>query len=206
LVLLGLVVAAGLLLGLAVEAFPNASAPSMRFLAEFAVVGLLLFTTVSEIVFATSPGKSIYGLTIAQASGNRASRRRLSLRWAVKYAPLLLVLAAAGIDHFASRFASGIYWSSFSYQWPGRIIVTLARAWAWAVVAGFLLTAHPARRTLHDFLAGTAVFDVARLACHDEPVARGFEVAHVSPTPLPVTSLDMPNPPPLPDGASDSHP
>jgi len=107
----------------------------------------------------------------------------LLLRWAIKYAPYLLISPAVVLGETGSRLSPGGYYD-------GGPFVARAAAWSesaadvafWVVFVGCFFALQPSRRALHDLLAGTAVFETSQLA--DVAIAdRGFEV-----TPLPPPS------------------
>jgi hypothetical protein len=133
---------------------------------------LVVLVSMTEIFWATSPGKWLASITIRTAAGAPASRRRLALRWAVKYSPLLFISAEATLPLLVSLFNWGAY--------PPLIagILTFAESVAgiafWSVILGGLLAIFPSHRTLVDWIAGTAVFFNSELE-HDA-MARGFEV------------------------------
>jgi uncharacterized RDD family membrane protein YckC len=174
----------GMVFGLLDEALYG-DHPLRRFLTELTPVLLLLLGTAGDVFFAASPGKWFLGMSIRAASGAPAPPWRLGLRWSMKYAPALLVVAAFLSRNVAYHLASPTNPLGRS---PFRVFATLeeglATIWAWCVVAGTLFALLPTRRTLHDWIAGTAVFDAASLVRHAVPARRGFEVAPVAVSPI----------------------
>jgi hypothetical protein len=159
-----------------VYASSEASLPAgLRFVDR--LVGLILWALVvlvsmTEMFWAATPGKWLASVTIRTAAGAPASRRRLALRWAVKYSPLFFISAEAALPLLISLFNWGAY--------PPLIvgILTTAEFLAgiafWSVILGGLLAIFPSHRTLVDWIAGTAVFFNRELE-HDA-MARGFEI------------------------------
>jgi uncharacterized RDD family membrane protein YckC len=127
---------------------------------------LLLLYGTTEIFFAAFPGKWLATLTVRAPDGSPAPRGRLAVRLAIKYSPLLFMSADAGM-----RLLD---------QTPFTLALTtfqqLAAIAFYVVVAGSFLSLFPARRTLHDAIAGTALFSESELRSTHPPEPHGFEV------------------------------
>jgi uncharacterized RDD family membrane protein YckC len=103
-------------------------------------------------------GKRLLKLRVAAADGTAAARGRLLARWALKYGPVVALLAgrAAGFVLWSySGFArqSAPDWTAEEQGW--WMIASLA--WGLVAVLGFLLALMPGRRALHDIIARTMV-------------------------------------------------
>jgi uncharacterized RDD family membrane protein YckC len=143
----------------------------------------------TEAVFATSPGKWLVSLTVRAADGRRASRSRLLARCALKYAPLLILAA----DFVQRSIAAWLRDAELPSIWEPSPVAMAAAKFAYCfVLLGGLLCLLPARQTLHDLIAGTALFLDSDLPHYgdDAPIARGFEVRAPSPPPAPAPVLE----------------
>jgi uncharacterized RDD family membrane protein YckC len=178
LALLALFVAGGLIVGLIGELPRVRSIPP--FAAGLCLIAVVLLPTLGDIVLAASPGKWIFGLAIRTPAGDPAPLGRLVLRWLVKYASLLLLAAQVCAKFIADRFGLA---DTPLLTWAARACEDAAKYWAYAVLAGALLALLPARRTLHDLLAGTAVYSVPvrRSEVDAATLRRGFEITPVPP-------------------------
>ena len=183
LALLALLVAGGMIVGLVGAIFPRLR-PLPESAAGLFLVGVILLCTVGDIVVDASPGKWIFGLAIRTPTGERAPLGRLILRWLLKYAPLLLLAVRAGVGFFGDRMG---LWDAPAVVWLKSATEEAATCWTCGIVTGTLLALLPTRRTLHDLLAGTAVYSVPvrRSELEAATVQRGFEVA-----PLPIAAAD----------------
>jgi len=148
--------------------------PAMRGALAHSVGWVLLFCTAGDIAFAASPGKWILGIVIRTPSGGPAPVWRLTVRWALKYSPILILLGAASLGEAAHFLDPSTPKPEFDDA------NGLAAFAAWLVILGSLLAILPARRTLHDWIAGTTAFvNVA----HADALRHGFEVAPVADAP-----------------------
>jgi len=103
-------------------------------------------------------GKRLLKLRVAAADGTAAAKGRFLARWAMKNGPIVALLAgrAAGFVLWSySDFAGGNApdWTARAQGW--WMVASLA--WGLVAALGFLLTLMPARRALHDLIAGTMV-------------------------------------------------
>jgi len=152
--------------------------PALRqswFVTDLMPAGLVALYIFAEARFATSPGKWLVTLTVRAADGRPASHRRLLIRCAIKYFPLL-ILAADFVARSVSAWLHNNYPPSIWEIPPTvRAVATFA---LYFILVGSLLCLLPARQTLHDLIAGTALFLDSELPRHDDdrPVARGFEI------------------------------
>jgi uncharacterized RDD family membrane protein YckC len=186
--LLAVLFAGGLIFGLVWEIFPAfRSIPEVA--GELGLIGIVLLCTVGDIFVEASPGKWVFGLAIRTGTGEPAPLGQLALRWLLKYGPLILLAVYVVIDFVGSRLGlAGTPW----FAWPLHACEDAATFWAYGIVGGTLLALLPSRRTLHDRLAGTAVYTVPVRRSEFEAaiVQRGFEV---TPVPLPATPEPAPS-------------
>jgi hypothetical protein len=182
-VLVGVLAVTGLFFGLLREAVR----PMPAALDEFACLSVLVLFTIGEVAFGASPGKSMLGYVIRTPTGERAPARRLAVRWAVKHAPLVLLVIANGL-RLAVPWGASARGSPVS--WLATVLETAAGLAVVGLLLGGLLALGPARLTLHDRIAGTAVIDATRLPVDIDPPRRGFEVAPVPAIPVEQGSSD----------------
>jgi uncharacterized RDD family membrane protein YckC len=138
---------------------------------------VLLYSTL-EILPGDSPGKWMVGLTITLPNGRPASRGRLVLRWLIKYSFLFAGGLYAMIDSFAMVF---LPWPAvLPYLDALNLAMTISQIIFWfaalLILAGMLGTFVPARRALHDWFAGTAVYLYKDLLRDPPSAGRAFEV------------------------------
>ena len=117
---------------------------------------VVLMYAASDAFFAATPGKALLKLRIASDTGRRATRGQLLARFAVKYAPLIVV--ATWIAYFSVHVAAS----------NGRGLSAVARATPFVLIfaglltlivgGGGLMALRSPRQALHDRLAGTAVY------------------------------------------------
>jgi hypothetical protein len=162
-------------------------------LASLIVYAIVLLYTTSEIFFAASPAKAIFGTTIRDASGAPASRTQLVLRWAIKFSPLLVGGLSGIVGLIASTLsaANPIFTPSHLDDVIRAIGLTAIGCFA-IVAAGVLFALGPSRQTLHDRMTGTAVFERALLPTSASLGPPGFEVQAVPA--LPITAAPPANP------------
>lgn len=110
---------------------------TIGFVAGGLVFYLLYFLL--EPLSAATPGKWLLGIRVARADGVAASLAVLLRRYAIKISPV--IVAALGI--------------AIGLDEPLQIVAGLL---ALALVVGYLFALSPARQTLHDKIAATAVF------------------------------------------------
>ena len=155
-------------------------------IADLTAWALLLLHGVSEVWASASPGKWLAGLTTRRADTAPASQWRLSVRWMVKASPLLVIGAGTAVSTLLtlgpisplSAMARTIEVQAY----------TISHVLAWVVVLGTLLALLPGRRTLHDWIAGTAVFYQRDISgTKRQVIERGFEVQNV------VSAVQTPN-------------
>lgn len=124
--------------------------------------GLIIVWWMSEIFFAATPGKLIFGLRIALANGTPASSADLFSRWMTKTWCFWLACAAVLLANPGLTLFSGICF--------------------WLLAVGCLGAANDYRQTWHDELSHTAVFR-RRDIYGDPSPARGFDA--LPPPPIP---------------------
>jgi uncharacterized RDD family membrane protein YckC len=134
-----------------------------EFLAEVFVVAM----TTCEIFWRTSPSKWCLGAEIAMVDGCRATGSRLIARWACKHGPWAAIVLLASSDTLARG-------GPLSGRFGDVLFLTLGIVQA-IVSIGCLLASPPARRALHDYIAGTAVFSTTYVTYMTERKS-GFEV------------------------------
>jgi hypothetical protein len=157
-------------------------------LVDFSVWILLTLYTLMEVVFAMSPGKWFADTLIRAASGAPALRWRLALRWAIKCSPLLFMDLDAALRLL--NWFLGRDYPVFTLA-NRTLLQQLAGVALYTVMIGCLLAILPSRRTLHDWIAGTAVFHRFEMSAAVERVERGFEVQGVSPGIEPAIASDL---------------
>ena len=151
--------------------------PSGRILdTSLGPMSLVLLCTLPDVAFAASPGKSMLGYIIRTPTGAPAPLRRLALRWLVKCGPLVLL----GFSQLLQLSGLSKLFDIDAIHWTTWIIDGVAGIWICVLLLGLLAVLHPARRALHDLVAGTAVFHHDATRVLHQTDARGFEV-----TPLP---------------------
>jgi hypothetical protein len=151
-------------------------------LAELTAWALLLLHGASEILAAKSPGKWLAELTTRRADAAPASRWRLAVRWIVKASPLLVIGAGTAIADIASLLMPVNPSSLTQIASIERRAYSISHLLSWGVLLGTLLALLPPRRTLHDWIAGTAVFYQKDIrGARQQIIERGFEVQAVSP-------------------------
>jgi uncharacterized RDD family membrane protein YckC len=135
-------------------------------------------STITDIVPGRSPGKFIMGLKITRSNGTPSSRGRLAGRWAVKYGWLMLlalsdVLGEWAVTNRRSGAASPTRVAIYHYSQFAN-----AAGWYLAIpaCAGLMGAFLPARRTLHDWLADTAIYSDADVLNDPQSLERAFEV------------------------------
>lgn len=113
---------------------------TVRFVAWLVLIPLIVALAYGfmEAVWGRTLGKIVVGVAIRREDEEGALVPALMLRYAIKYAPLLLGLLAVVTRVPFFFFASGIAWI--------------------VVLIGALVMIGPERRALHDYAAGTAVF------------------------------------------------
>jgi uncharacterized RDD family membrane protein YckC len=174
----------GLLLAFIAQIFPRLG---YQMIGPALVWCLLMLYSAIEIFMSDSPGKWMVGITIALPDGRRAPRRRLLWRWLVKYAFLIVW----GMSLFSSWIFLMTWETGSANQARFELFAQVQFILSWAFVVVFSITAlgtlgifFPQRRALHDWIAGTTVFDQLDLVRKPPVSPRAFEVqaqAHVDP-------------------------
>lgn len=155
---------------------------------------LLIGYGLSELLMAATPGKRLAGLVIAAEDGTPASRRALLKRWAVKQIAVFFACPMMVLWTLLSPYNYRVILPH--YVLPGVVALAvidtiLVSVLLLSVIGGCFLALGPLRQTLHDKLAGTAVFradDV--LAARAFSLAAGDEQqqgAQLAPTAAPAT-------------------
>jgi uncharacterized RDD family membrane protein YckC len=147
---------------------------------------LLLGYGFLEVLLAATPGKKLAGLVIASDDGQPATRRTLLKRWAAKHipvffaAPMMLLWAILSPYNYRVILPDYVIPGIFALAVIDTILTGLLLL---MVVGGCFLALLPARTTLHDKLAGTAVYPAADLnARHSfEAVVRATAASSPSP-------------------------
>jgi uncharacterized RDD family membrane protein YckC len=132
-----------------------------------------------EVLMAGTPGKKLCGLVIGSQDGQRATKRTLLKRWAVKQIAIFFAAPTLFLWSLLSPF-------NYHLRLPDYVKeAVLALAIVDTVLTGILLVMAlggcffaltPARQALHDKLAGTAVYRAAQLFA-----GRAFEAVVAEP-------------------------
>src|SRR5258706_10479152 len=135
---------------------------------------LLLGYGLFEIIMSATPGKRIAGLAIAADDGLPATKKALFKRWAVKQIAVFFACPMALLWTILSPYNNWIRVPDFVL--PGilglAIIDTILTGILLLIVmGGCFLALGPARQSLHDKLAGTAVYRATDLRA-----ARAFAI------------------------------
>jgi len=154
-----------------------------RYVHRMVAWAAIFFYTTTEVFPGKSPGHWVMDLVIRSRDGTPASRGRLARRWLFKYAFLL----------FGAFWESSDLWLPAVWPGPSRTLSTMYIAnrlfdiaemvtmcpamMIWVGMIGAFL---PGRETLHDWLSGTAVFDLQDIRDEPPSAARAFEVTLVS--------------------------
>jgi uncharacterized RDD family membrane protein YckC len=182
----GLSVVLGLLLALIAQIFPRLA---NEVTAAALAWCMLMIYSATEIFMGDSPGKWMIGITIALPDGRRAPRRRLLWRWVVKYAFLIIW----GIHLLWTwMFLMTLDMGTANIHARISLFAQVQLILSWTMIAVFSITAlgtlgilFPKRRALHDWIAGTSVFDQLDLVRKPPVSPRAFEVqAHVQADPV----------------------
>jgi uncharacterized RDD family membrane protein YckC len=132
----------------------------------------------AEILADNSFGKGIAGIVIAMPDGTTATRTRLFYRWLIKYSFLILLGVMMSIAMIAYKLGAQKPPPSKSTEALLELMVMVA-SWAWLgalfiVAVGSIGMFFPKGRTLHDWLAGTTVFNHLDRARKPPPTKRAF--------------------------------
>lgn len=140
----------------------------------FVLSGILLYGAM-DIFIAGTPGKQFIGLTIKRPDAHPAPLNRLVLRWSLKYSFLLAFSFYLGAIAVVDRIA----WSATQLDLINEVLGWLQMG-VWILVAvifgGTIAVLTPARRSLHDWISGTAVYDQVELARKPAAPEKGFAV------------------------------
>jgi uncharacterized RDD family membrane protein YckC len=131
--------------------------------------GTMILYTLLELWTIGTPGKWIFGIRIASADGTEPPRIRLALRWLIKWLPLLLFTVTALTNALIGAGA-------INPIAPDRLVMLLsASQWAGILILlGTLSALLPTRKALHDWLAGTSVYNENDIG--PRPMGKGFSV------------------------------
>jgi uncharacterized RDD family membrane protein YckC len=131
---------------------------------------LLIGYGLSEVLMAATPGKRLAGLVIAAEDGSPAPRKALLKRWAVKQIAVFFACPMMILWTLLSPYNYHVVLPN--YVLPGVLALAivdtiLVSVLLLSVIGGCFLALGPLRQTLHDKLAGTAVYRAADvLAAH----------------------------------------
>jgi hypothetical protein len=132
----------------------------------------------AEILADNSFGKGIAGIVIAMPDGTTATRTRLFYRWLIKYSFLILLGVMMSIAMVVYKLSLQKPPLSKSTEALLNLLVAAA-SWAWLgalfiIAVGSIGMFFPKGRTLHDWLAGTTVFNHLDRARKPPPTKRAF--------------------------------
>jgi len=135
---------------------------------------LLLGYGLFEVIMAATPGKLIAGLVIASDDGLPAPRKALFKRWAIKQIAVFFACPMALLWTMLSPYNNWLRVPDFVL--PGilglAIIDTILTGILLLIImGGCFLALGPSRQSLHDKIAGTAVY-----RARDLHAARAFSV------------------------------
>lgn len=141
----------------------------------------------AEILADNSFGKGIAGIVIAMPDGTTATRTRLfyRYRWLIKYSFLILLGVTMSLAMVAYRLSIQKPPPAKSTEALLDLMIATAN-WAWlgalfVVVVGSIGMFFPKGRTLHDWLAGTTVFNHLDRARKPPPTKRAFAMEEQPP-------------------------
>ena len=119
-----------------------------------------------EVLMAGTPGKKLCGLVIGAQDGQRATKRTLLKRWAVKQiaiffaAPTLLLWSLLSPFNYHVRLPDYVQEAVLALAIVDTVLTGILLIMA---LGGCFFALTPARQALHDKLAGTAVYRAAQL-------------------------------------------
>jgi uncharacterized RDD family membrane protein YckC len=139
------------------------------------VLSVLLLYSLTEVFGAATPGKLLPQLQVARPDGRPASRPLRLRRWAIRNAPLLLFTCCYALSILEDLVpgGSGLLTRAFRTAAVACAVAALSATAAFAI--GSFAAVLPARRTLHDFLSGTAIYQAGDVAAMAAEAERGFE-------------------------------
>ncbi len=130
---------------------------------------IVLMYAACDVFFAATPGKALLKLRIASETGRRAGRGQLLARFAVKYAPLIVVAAWIGYFSVHVVISNGLGLNAVASATP--FVMIFAGFLTLVVGIGGLMAFQAPRQALHDRLARTAVYRKADVTSSSfEPV------------------------------------
>jgi hypothetical protein len=142
--------------------------------------GAPVLYTSTEVFTGYSLGKLALGLQIALPDGSDARRRRLLVRWLIKYAFFLLVALAQALHAAVYSLLRLGAFSNWSDLWLVNDVLYVIEIGAICAAVltffGMFGACLPARRALHDWLSGTAVYVERDLLRDRPPAGHAFEV------------------------------
>jgi uncharacterized RDD family membrane protein YckC len=158
-----------------------------------ATVGNVMWLAYSSLEWLAgrTPGKMLLRMKITADDGSPAARAQLFLRWAAKQSPRIFGVLDAITVTWAVRMLIAKSGLAVFYHEPMnfKLARDVGELLAYIILFGFLLTLRANRRSLHDLLTGTAVYQ-SRPAL----AKRGFEPVTEEQRPLmvqPLESRDM---------------
>jgi hypothetical protein len=133
----------------------------------------------AEILADNSFGKGIAGIVIALPDGTTATRTRLFYRWLIKYSFLILLGMSMSIAMIVSKLLHAQKSPPSKSTEALLELIFAVASWAWLaalfiVAVGSIGMFFPKGRTLHDWLAGTTVFNHLDRARKPPPTRRAF--------------------------------
>jgi uncharacterized RDD family membrane protein YckC len=135
----------------------------------------LLLYSLTEVFGTATPGKSFPQLSVARPDGRPAPGMLRLRRWAFRNAHLLLFTACYALWTFEVLAMTGTS-AGAPFVRAVRVLFGGGALLAGVVIAlGSLMALAPGRRTLHDYLSGTAVYPAKHVAAAAAEMERGFE-------------------------------
>jgi uncharacterized RDD family membrane protein YckC len=154
-----------------------------RYMHVMVAWAFILIYTSTEVFPGRSPGHWLMDLRITSRDGAPATRVRLAIRWLIKYAFLLFATFWQSLDSWVLAVLPGRTLGPTSLELANRLLDT-AQVSTWCagiltfvgIIGAFL----PNRRALHDWLSGTAVFELRDVREEPPSAVKAFEVTLAS--------------------------
>jgi uncharacterized RDD family membrane protein YckC len=135
----------------------------------------LLLYSLTEVFGTATPGKFFPQLSVARPDGRPAPGMLRLRRWTFRNAHLLLLTACYALWSFERLAMTGTS-AGAPFVRAVRVLFGGAALVAGVAIAlGSLMALAPGRRTLHDYLSGTAVYPAKDVAAAAAEAERGFE-------------------------------
>lgn len=139
------------------------------------VLSVLLLYSLTEVFGAATPGKLLPQLRVARPDGRPAPRALRLRRWGIRNAPLLLFTCCYSLSIAEDLIPGGSGPSTQVVRTAAIACAVAALSAAAAIAIGSFAAILPARRTLHDMLSGTAIYQAGDVAAMAAEAGRGFE-------------------------------